>query len=130
MVRDASGRFVLLRRGFDPGKGLWTFPGGFVDLGESVEEAAIRETREELVVDIELGRLIGVYSRADDRVALVVFAATTTQKPRTSFPGANWPSGRPSSPSGTSWAPAPSRGREGLREPAGPQAGAVPRAAC
>jgi ADP-ribose pyrophosphatase YjhB (NUDIX family) len=83
VVRDASGRFVLLRRGFEPGKGLWTFPGGFVDLGESVEEAAIRETREELAVDIELGRLIGVYSRADDRVALVVFAATTTQKPRT-----------------------------------------------
>ncbi len=83
VVRDASGRFVLLRRGFEPGKGLWTFPGGFVDLGESVEEAAIRETREELEVDIELGRLIGVYSRADDRVALVVFAATTTQKPRT-----------------------------------------------
>jgi ADP-ribose pyrophosphatase YjhB (NUDIX family) len=78
VVRDASGRFVLLRRGFEPGKGLWTFPGGFVDLGESVEEAAIRETREELEVDIELGRLIGVYSRADDRVALVVFAATTT----------------------------------------------------
>jgi len=83
VVRDASGRFVLLRRGFEPGKGLWTFPGGFVDLGESVEEAAIRETREELAVDIELGRLIGVYSRADDRVALVVFAATTTQEPRT-----------------------------------------------
>ena len=83
VVRDAAGRFVLLRRGFEPGQGLWTFPGGFVDLGESVEEAAIRETREELEVDIALGGLIGVYSRADDRVALVVFAATTTQEPRT-----------------------------------------------
>jgi ADP-ribose pyrophosphatase YjhB (NUDIX family) len=38
---------VLLRRAFDPGKDLWTFPGGFVDLGESVEEAAARELLEE-----------------------------------------------------------------------------------
>jgi len=83
VVRDGAGRLLLLRRGFDPGRGLWTFPGGFVDLGESVEEAAVRETREELGIDIELGGVIGVYSRADDRVALVVFAATTTQKPRT-----------------------------------------------
>jgi len=35
----ATGAITLLRRGFDPGKGRWTFPGGFVDLGESVEEA-------------------------------------------------------------------------------------------
>lgn len=83
VVRDAADRVLLLRRAFEPGRGLWTFPGGFVDLGESVEEAAVRETREELEVDIELGRLVGVYSRADDRVALVVFAATTTQEPRT-----------------------------------------------
>jgi len=79
----ADGRIILLRRGFDPGKGLWTFPGGYVDLGESVEDAARRETREELEIDVELGRLVGVYSRAEDRVVLVVYAATTTQTPRT-----------------------------------------------
>ena len=54
-----DGRIILLRRGFDPGKGLWTFPGGFVDLGESVEEAARREAMEELEIDIELGPLVG-----------------------------------------------------------------------
>ena len=77
---------MLLRRGFDPGAGLWTFPGGFVDLGESVEEAAIRETREEIGVDVELDGLVGVYSRASDRVMLVVYAATITgddRRPRT-----------------------------------------------
>src|SRR5919107_1649403 len=42
-----DGRIILLRRAFDPGKDLWTFPGGFVDLGESVEEAARREGQEE-----------------------------------------------------------------------------------
>ena len=79
----ADGRIILLRRGFDPGKGLWTFPGGFVDLGESVEDAAVREAMEELEIEIELGSLVGVYSRADERVALVVYRATTTQTPRT-----------------------------------------------
>ena len=78
----ADGRIILLRRGFDPGKGLWTFPGGFVDLGESVEEAARRETREELEIDVALGPVVGVYSRPEDRVVLIVYAATTTQAPQ------------------------------------------------
>jgi len=73
--RDDRGRLWLLRRAHAPGQGLWTFPGGFVDLGESVQDAARRETREELGMEIELGELVGVYSRADDRIVLVVFAA-------------------------------------------------------
>jgi 8-oxo-dGTP diphosphatase len=80
--RDEHGRVILLRRGFEPGRGRWTFPGGFVDLGESVEDAARREAREELEIDIELDGLVGVYSRADDRVVLIVFAATTRDEPR------------------------------------------------
>ena len=76
-------QIILLKRGFDPGKDLWTFPGGFVDLGESVEEAARREAQEELEIAIELTRLVGVYSRPEDRVVLIVFAATTTQDPQT-----------------------------------------------
>jgi ADP-ribose pyrophosphatase YjhB (NUDIX family) len=81
--RDREGRLWLLRRAFAPGKGLWTFPGGFVDLGESVEDAARREVREELEVDVELGDLVGVYSRDDERVVLVVYAASMTGAPRT-----------------------------------------------
>ena len=81
--RDEQGRIVLLRRAFDPGAGRWTFPGGFVDLGESVEEAARRETREELEMDVELDGLIGVYSRADERVVLVVFSAKALGPPST-----------------------------------------------
>ncbi len=76
-------QIVLLRRAFDPGKDLWTFPGGFVDLGESVEEAAHREVMEELGISISLGRLVNVYSRASERIVLIVYAATTTQRPRT-----------------------------------------------
>jgi ADP-ribose pyrophosphatase YjhB (NUDIX family) len=73
---------VLLRRGFEPARGLWTFPGGFVDLGESVEQAARREVREELAIEVELGPLVGVYSRPDDRVALIVFSARALGEPR------------------------------------------------
>jgi ADP-ribose pyrophosphatase YjhB (NUDIX family) len=81
--RTADSEVVLLRRGFAPGKGLWTFPGGFVDLGESTEQAAIRETMEELRIDVELGRLVGVYSRPDDRVVLVVYEARALAEPQT-----------------------------------------------
>jgi len=81
-VTDA-GEIVLLRRGFAPGAGLWTFPGGFVDLGESVEQAAERETMEELELRVELGSLVGIYSRPDDRVVLIVFRARALTTPRT-----------------------------------------------
>ena len=73
--RDADGRIWLLRRTLHEGAGLWTFPGGYVELGESVQDAARRETREELQMEIELGGLVGVYSRADTRAVLIVFHA-------------------------------------------------------
>lgn len=80
---DDDGNVILLRRGFDPGRGRWTFPGGFVDLGESVRTAARRETEEELQIAIELGELVGVYSRAQDRVVLIVYRAKAIGRPQT-----------------------------------------------
>jgi ADP-ribose pyrophosphatase YjhB (NUDIX family) len=56
-------------------------PGGFVDLGESVADAAVREAKEELEIEIEIQHLIGVYSRAEDRTVVVVYAATTRGTP-------------------------------------------------
>ncbi|MGO9901977.1 MAG: NUDIX domain-containing protein [Solirubrobacteraceae bacterium] len=81
---DDQDRVILMRRGFDPRRGRWTFPGGFVELGESVEDAVRRETDEELGISIELQRLVGVYSRADDRVVLIVFLARAVGQPHTS----------------------------------------------
>ena len=54
--RDAEGRVILMRRGTEPSKGRWTMPGGFVDLGESVPEAAQREVREELAIEVTIER--------------------------------------------------------------------------
>ena len=81
--RTEDGRLWLLRRGFDPQAGRWTIPGGFVDLGESVEDAARREVREELAIEVELGGLVGAYSREDDRVLLVVFGGQARGRPQT-----------------------------------------------
>jgi ADP-ribose pyrophosphatase YjhB (NUDIX family) len=80
--RDEHGRIWLLRRTLHEGAGRWTFPGGFVELGESIQDAARRETREELEIDIELGELVGVYSRSSERTVLVVFHARAVGSPR------------------------------------------------
>ncbi|MCL4460086.1 MAG: orotate phosphoribosyltransferase [Chloroflexi bacterium] len=71
-----QGRVLLCRRGIEPGYGRWTFPSGYVELGESVEDAARRETREEANVDVRLDRLLGVYSRPTSQVATVVYIGT------------------------------------------------------
>jgi 8-oxo-dGTP diphosphatase len=76
-----DGRILLMRRATEPGRGRWTMPGGFVDLGESVEDAAVRECQEELAIAIELGDLVGVYSRAQDRIVVVVYGARALGKP-------------------------------------------------
>lgn len=98
--REPDGRLWLLRRGFDPAAGLWTFPGGFVDLGESVEEAARREAKEELEIDVDLTGLVGVYSRPEDRVLLVVYEATLRGEPQ---PTAEAPEIRAFAPGDVPW---------------------------
>jgi ADP-ribose pyrophosphatase YjhB (NUDIX family) len=66
---------LLARRDIEPQLGLWVFPGGFIDIGETVEEAAIRETREEVCLEVQNLRLIGVYTRITAGVIITVFCA-------------------------------------------------------
>lgn len=53
----------LARRGREPGMGLWSLPGGLVELGESHLDALERELREELCIGIEVGGLVGVFDK-------------------------------------------------------------------
>ena len=72
----ASGRIVLVKRAIEPGYGKWVFPGGYVDRGEEITLAALREAREEAGLDVKLDRLINIYSYAGKSPIIVVYAAT------------------------------------------------------
>ncbi len=64
-IFDDDLNFILIKRGNDPYKDCWALPGGFVEYGESVETAAIREAKEETSIDVELIDLVNVYSKPD-----------------------------------------------------------------
>jgi ADP-ribose pyrophosphatase YjhB (NUDIX family) len=70
-IPEQDGRVLLTRRSIQPGRGLWTFPGGFVDFGESVTDAAIRETLEETGLGVELTGLHNVFTYADAPIIIV-----------------------------------------------------------
>jgi ADP-ribose pyrophosphatase YjhB (NUDIX family) len=70
-----AGRVYLARRSIEPGSGLWTYPGGFLEIGESAQEGARRETEEETRLRVEVGRLIGAYSRPHAGVVTLIYEA-------------------------------------------------------
>ena len=63
VIKDGAGRLLLIKRGHEPGKGLWSIPGGRIEPGESDEAALIREVREETGLVVTAGRLIGSVRR-------------------------------------------------------------------
>jgi ADP-ribose pyrophosphatase YjhB (NUDIX family) len=64
---DASGRVLLSRRGAEPWKGLWDFPGGFLEEGEHPLECLRRELEEEAGVEVEPTKFLGVWMDVYDR---------------------------------------------------------------
>jgi 8-oxo-dGTP diphosphatase len=73
VVIEINDKLVLGRRRIGAGEGLWTFPSGFVDRGESLHEAAIRETREETGLEVKIEQLIGIYSNNGNPIILVAY---------------------------------------------------------
>jgi ADP-ribose pyrophosphatase YjhB (NUDIX family) len=69
------GEVMLIRRGIAPGYDMWAQPGGFLEIDETVREAAIRETLEETGLQVEPLEIIGLYSRVQAAVVVVAFEA-------------------------------------------------------
>jgi 8-oxo-dGTP diphosphatase len=78
VIFELNGGIVLTQRAIDPGYGKWTFPGGFVDRGETAEAAAKREAREEAGVEVEVDKIIGLYSYEDQVPVIAVFSGRVT----------------------------------------------------
>jgi len=81
VITDEQGRLLLIKRGHEPGAGLWSLPGGRIEPGETDAEALVREMREETGLEVEPGPLLGAVRRpAGDGAVLDIrdYAATIT----------------------------------------------------
>ena len=76
IIKMASGKIVLVKRAIEPGYGKWVFPGGYVDRGEEITLAAVREAREEAGLAVRLDHLVNIYSYAGRAPVIIVYAAT------------------------------------------------------
>jgi ADP-ribose pyrophosphatase YjhB (NUDIX family) len=80
-----AGELVLIRRGIEPGYGAWAQPGGFLEIDETAQEGAVRETLEETGLLVEPTSIVGVYSRPKAAVAVIAWEARIVGgEPRTS----------------------------------------------
>jgi ADP-ribose pyrophosphatase YjhB (NUDIX family) len=77
IIVEHRGRLLLQQRAIEPRAGFWTFPGGFLEFGETTEDGARRETKEEVGLDVEITALHGVYARPDVGIVLVVYRGTS-----------------------------------------------------
>ena len=81
IVADGQGRLLMIKRGHEPGAGLWSIPGGRIEPGETDAEAVVREMIEETGLTVEVGRLIGRVQRPGLNGAVIDirdYAATVT----------------------------------------------------
>ena len=76
-VVEIGGKIIMIRRKLVTDTGEWAIPGGFVDAGETLESAAVREFKEEALIDITIKKPIGVYSYVNNPVILIVFQGST-----------------------------------------------------
>ena len=76
VVVEYKGKILLGKRNMNPARGMWSFFGGYVDRGEKLEEAAIREVKEETNLDVRLDGLLGLYSQNGGPHVLVAYRAS------------------------------------------------------
>lgn len=98
LVEDGEGRLLYVLRGHEPAMGEWAWPSGFVDAGEAVEAAAAREVLEETGLEVEIGGLLGLWSRPGGAVVAAAYWARPTGgalRPGPETRGAEW---RPAEP--------------------------------
>ena len=72
-IVERNGRIALLKRNIEPQKGKWAIPGGYVDRGETLVEATIRETKEEVNLEVCVEKLLNVYSYPGRSVILAAY---------------------------------------------------------
>jgi mutator protein MutT len=60
VIKDPDGRLLLIRRGHEPGAGLWSLPGGRIEPGETDQQAVAREVLEETGLTVDCGQLLGI----------------------------------------------------------------------
>ena len=72
---ELDGGIMLVQRDIEPGYGKWTFPGGFVERGETAEAAAEREVLEETGLEVQVSGIVGLYSYEGQIPAIAVFSA-------------------------------------------------------
>ena len=77
-IVQREGKVLMIRRAVQPGIGLWSIPGGYVDRGEVVEEAAAREVLEETGLAVEVERLVELFSERGHPVMVAAFEARET----------------------------------------------------
>tara|TARA_Y100001970_G_scaffold253095_1_gene327498 strand:- start:1825 stop:2814 length:990 start_codon:yes stop_codon:yes gene_type:complete len=77
VIINSNNQLLLVKRNIEPNIGKWSFPSGFVDSGEIIEEALVRETIEETGVKINVEKLLGTYSTKDEQIVFIAYLANT-----------------------------------------------------
>jgi ADP-ribose pyrophosphatase YjhB (NUDIX family) len=81
-IPERPERLLLIRRAIEPRYGTWTFPGGYMEIDETAEQAALREVEEEVGLKVTLGPLVGVYSRPAPEAPGIIVVVFRGLRPR------------------------------------------------